>query len=191
MNTNTSPDIRLTSRAPARGRTRLGLSSSALIGGLLGAALGTLVGACGAAPSGAEAPGAAATVAPVEGSAPRTAETSAAETAAAPSWTTVYNQVVKQGCGCHLTRAPGGLSLATRAGAYASLVGASAAGGDCASSPLKRVVPGHPERSLLYLKLNASTVPCGEVMPAGGEDPLSDVQIELVRAWIAAGALDN
>ena len=51
------------------------------------------------------------------------------------------------------------------------------------------VVPGHPEQSLFYTKLTA-TPPCGARMPFGG-GALPDAQIEMVRSWIAAGALDD
>ena len=65
---------------------------------------------------------------------------------------------------------------------------------------LPRVAPGHPERSLLWLKLDGcfeqlpgcsdATRPCGELMP-----PLSPIsegftlsEADVLYAWIAAGA---
>jgi len=51
------------------------------------------------------------------------------------------------------------------------------------------VVPGHPESSLLYLKLTDHP-PCGERMPLGG-GALPAAEIEAVRSWIAAGAPDD
>jgi hypothetical protein len=53
---------------------------------------------------------------------------------------------------------------------------------------LKRVVPGAPEESLLFLKVSMETPPCGTRMPRGGA-ALPAAEIDLVRAWIAGGAL--
>ena len=71
-----------------------------------------------------------------------------------------------------------------QATAYAALVGPVSASSRCMGRPL--VVPGHPESSLLYLKLSPNP-PCGNRMPLGGT-PFTDVQLEMVRSWIAAGA---
>jgi mono/diheme cytochrome c family protein len=82
----------------------------------------------------------------------------------------------------------GNLSMGSdKAAAYAALVGKMSAGTKCAGHSL--VVPGHPEESLLYLK-SQEPPPCGGRMPLGG-DQLTDTQLEMVRTWIAAGALDN
>lgn len=99
---------------------------------------------------------------------------------------------------CHGSRgAWGGLDLASSLGqAYAALVGQPA--GDlrpvdarptCVSSPLARVTPYEPERSLLYLKLSRRA-PCGSAMPpdSSGRTPLAAEQLEHVRRWIVAGA---
>ena len=54
---------------------------------------------------------------------------------------------------------------------------------------LTYVIPGHPERSLLFQKVNCDTPPEGTRMPfnnyAGG---LSVEQQALIYDWIAAGA---
>jgi hypothetical protein len=71
--------------------------------------------------------------------------------------------------------------------AHASLVGRSSASSRCMGKPL--VTPGHPETSLLLQKLGP-TPPCGSRMPVGGA-ALSDAQMELIRSWIAAGALND
>jgi hypothetical protein len=47
-----------------------------------------------------------------------------------------------------------------------------------------RVIPGQPSQSVLYLLVEAGD------MPATGP-PLSDVQVEIIRTWIADGAPDN
>lgn len=71
--------------------------------------------------------------------------------------------------------------------AYAALVDQTSTSRDCAGRPY--VVPGDPEGSLLYAKLQ-NDPGCGERMPLGG-GALPAAQIELVRSWIAGGALDD
>ena len=68
--------------------------------------------------------------------------------------------------------------------AYAALVGQVSVSAFCMGRPL--VVPNQPEMSLMYLKLSPNP-PCGNRMPLGGT-PFTDVQLEMVRSWIAAGA---
>jgi hypothetical protein len=76
-----------------------------------------------------------------------------------------------------------------RATAYAALLGVASTSAHCGGHGAQLVVPGHPESSLLYQKLSAAP-PCGDRMPQGAT-PLTDAQLEMVRSWIAAGALDN
>jgi hypothetical protein len=71
--------------------------------------------------------------------------------------------------------------------AYAALVGKVSVSAACMGRTL--VDPGHPETSLFYLKLSPSP-PCGNRMPNGGK-PFTDVQLEMVRSWIAAGAAND
>ncbi|MBX3026144.1 DUF4215 domain-containing protein [bacterium] len=93
---------------------------------------------------------------------------------------------------CHGTAQSGGLDL--RAGvAYASLI-------DVPSSidPSRhRIEPGDGQRSLLFLKLAAKTLPdqydfeklgIGTPMPLGNVPGLSEDELEALRHWIVAGA---
>ena len=82
------------------------------------------------------------------------------------------------------------LSMATREAAYAALVDHDSNPGNmnCAPLGLKRVKPGEPEQSLLYLKLH-SNAPCGQQMPPGGR--IKPEFLDEVRDWIANGAPDN
>ena len=50
------------------------------------------------------------------------------------------------------------------------------------------VVPGDPDESLLYQKLQGTQTIGGSMPPAG---PLTPLQIQLILDWIAAGAPDN
>jgi hypothetical protein len=74
-----------------------------------------------------------------------------------------------------------------RDAAYAAIIDATSTSRDCKGMPY--VVPGDPESSLFYVKLTRD-FECGERMPLGGGALPSD-QIEMVRSWIAAGALDD
>jgi hypothetical protein len=51
-------------------------------------------------------------------------------------------------------------------------------------TPGVRVIPGQPSQSVLYLLVESGD------MPATGPR-LSDVQVEIIRKWIADGAPDN
>jgi hypothetical protein len=99
----------------------------------------------------------------------------------------------RQSCrGCHLPGAAYSLDMSTRQGAYVELVGSGQGGPaefiTCAENGYMRVVPFDPDGSLLVQKLE-DTQPCGDQMPPGGK--LSNASLALVRAWIAAGALND
>lgn len=111
----------------------------------------------------------------------------------------VYREIFcASGCAnlyCHSSRgASSGLSFETPDIAYDNLVGAPAgpapSAGDpgCSESPLLRVEPGHPERSLLYLKVSQDPPPCGSTMPID-RAPLGADKLTQLRAWIESGAV--
>lgn len=107
----------------------------------------------------------------------------------APTFYAVYYEVLLPSCAlvfCHA--ADGYYTLATPERAYRSLVDVSASSQECAGTGLVRVKPGHPEESLLYLKITSP--PCGELMPLslGTSIPLEARRIEQIRQWIEAGA---
>ncbi len=61
---------------------------------------------------------------------------------------------------------------------------------DCAPA---RVTAGHPEQSLLYVKVKGRVdknvdVLCGGSMPPSESAALDDAGIEMIKAWILAGA---
>ena len=101
-----------------------------------------------------------------------------------PSFAVVRDDVLLLSCGfssCHGGGA-GGLTL-DEAGAYDALVDveSTAAAGEI------HVIPGDPDNSYLIKKLEAAPDIVDDPMPPplGGQDP---ADIELIRAWIAAGA---
>ncbi|MCZ6655472.1 MAG: cytochrome c [Planctomycetota bacterium] len=50
------------------------------------------------------------------------------------------------------------------------------------------VVPGDPDSSLMFLKISCESPPVGEMMPLGGP-PLTDGEVQLIRAWVEQGAV--
>ncbi len=95
----------------------------------------------------------------------------------------------RHGCAaeaCHGGARSGGLDLRPEV-AHANLIDVPSAGDAEA-----RVVPGDPQRSTLWRKLAAATVPgsvriANSPMPIGAA-PLSEEELELVRLWIYGGA---
>jgi hypothetical protein len=109
--------------------------------------------------------------------------------AQAISWAEVYDRVIlPNGCvKCHGKAAELDLSLDN---GRAELLTVAAKGMKCAPTGMLRVDPSHPETSLLLDKL--MDVPlCGMRMPMGQQAvAVSTEQLELVRAWIAQGAME-
>jgi hypothetical protein len=126
---------------------------------------------------------------------------SAAAGTAAPSGAATFSAVLaifadsKNNCGlCHAMMTIGGglvFDPANKQATYTALVGVTSKGmlgSQCGGKTY--VVAGQPDASLLYHKLADAMPPCGVRMPASGV-VLSDMEIATVRAWIAAGALNN
>jgi len=117
----------------------------------------------------------------------------------APTFTNIVDNIFP-GCAgptCHSSVAGGNMMLqGDKATVYMALVGVDAMGVNlppdpnkmnCKDTGLKRVAAGMPEMSLLYLKVQQDMdPPCGVRMPTGGMLPAD--KVELIRAWIAAGA---
>jgi hypothetical protein len=125
-----------------------------------------------------------------------------------PTFTNVYNSIISPRCvSCHRPGSGGvnvgRLDMSTANNAFANLVGVAAqgtgagtSGVTCASAALSRVVAGDASGSLLFNKVNSKVVgvlpACGSPMPLpGGALALTAGQVELVRSWIAAGALND
>jgi hypothetical protein len=121
------------------------------------------------------------------------------------TFTRVYNEIiVAKGCGsafCH-GAGMGDLLMDSQESAYMNLVGQPASGSSCDLQDATRVVAGDPDASLLPQKMSPSP-PCGDTMPIGVQfDPdcespevaatcTTAQERELVRDWIAGGALDD
>ncbi len=103
------------------------------------------------------------------------------QTAENISFTNDVQPVFDQYCiSCH--PASGDLDL-TASHSYNQLVNVNASGYQA-----KRVVPGDPENSVLYKKIDGSGT-FGSNMPLGGS--LSAAQILLIKQWIEEGAPNN
>lgn len=111
----------------------------------------------------------------------------------APTFKEVYDQVIAantcDSAFCHGGTASGGLVLLEDV-AYENLVGAVSAGEECSCKTSKLLVaPGKPDASLLVEKIEEAEPSCGTQMPPPGtQAAVTQEQIDLVRAWIAAGA---
>jgi hypothetical protein len=127
-----------------------------------------------------------------------------------PTFTNVYATIIGQRCiGCHR---PGGggvtvgmLDMSTPAAAYANLVGVNAGGIGAGTSgitcssvmpPLVRVTPSDSANSLLFNKVHSKLVaalaPCGSPMPLPATAAsLTAAEVNLIAAWIDAGAMNN
>lgn len=84
--------------------------------------------------------------------------------------------------GCHGNSGPAGLSL-TAANAYSNLVNVASR----TNPSVLRVTPGDPDNSMIIMKVEGRAG-VGSRMPLGGS-ALSAETIELLRDWIAAGAV--
>lgn len=103
----------------------------------------------------------------------------------APTLAQLSREIFTPNCafsGCHSgAGAAAGMSLA------ADRIAGQLIGVVSPTSGMKRVDPGNPEGSYLLKKLRGDAGISGAQMPLG-DAPLSAAQLELIRAWIAAGA---
>ncbi len=103
------------------------------------------------------------------------------------SFKSIQDSVFSVNCvQCHTATAPSaGLSL-TDGLAYANLVGIGSSG----QSGAVRVITNDPDNSYLIRKLQGAEGITGERMPRNA-DPLPAATIQMIKDWIAQGALDN
>ncbi len=102
--------------------------------------------------------------------------------------TQVQSRVFDPSCafsGCHAGASPAAGQNLSAGRAWSNLVNVPSS----QNPAYTRVIPGDADNSLLIMKLEG-TAPFGSRMPLGGA-PLSNGQIQSIRAWVNAGALDN
>ncbi len=112
-----------------------------------------------------------------------------------PTFTQVFTTVLSGTCnGCHAAGHPTGLDMSSKALAYTNLVGKAAGTGGaspCATAGGEtRVVASNPAGSLLVKKIDHVAGTCGATMPLRGAK-IANAKIDLVKAWIAAGAKND
>lgn len=108
------------------------------------------------------------------------------------SYATDIEPIILENCGaggiCHqATEAPASGMLLAEGSGYDSLVGVASA----QVPELQRVNPGAPGMSYILNKLEGTGSSVGGApsrMPLGG-DPLSDEDFQMIRIWIAGGAM--
>ncbi|HEX7070016.1 MAG TPA: hypothetical protein VF190_04395, partial [Rhodothermales bacterium] len=102
----------------------------------------------------------------------------------------IQTEIFDRSCvGCHRgggDTLPASLDLSTEDESYQNLVNVPSQHPEAPGRV--RVVPGDPDASFLVTKLEGGPDLVGSQMPLGGS-ALSDSQIQLVRDWIAAGAV--
>jgi hypothetical protein len=106
----------------------------------------------------------------------------------APTFTDVY-AIIEMRCGggafgCHVMGESGGLNMNSKMEAFESLVGVDSE--ECDGET--RVVAGDADGSLLIQALEGTA--CIDQMP-DGRDPLPEADIQTIRDWIEAGAMNN
>jgi hypothetical protein len=103
----------------------------------------------------------------------------------------IQSEVLDKSCtasSCHTTIARAGTLVLEGDQAYENLVGVTPANPAAASTGMQRVYAGDPDKSFFYMKLSHELDEgMGLAMPWGGPY-LNEPSLEVIRAWIAAGA---
>ena len=109
-----------------------------------------------------------------------------------PSFARVQAEVFDVGCSvksCHSSTAKAGDLVLEAGKSHAELVGVAAVQTKAVAEGLLRVTAGDPDASFLLTKCTAPlAAEYGDVMPWGNPDGLDVDKLELLRAWIEAGA---
>ena len=111
----------------------------------------------------------------------------------APTFTAIYNEILVPSCAlsfCH-DGPINPMPLLGQASSYMQIVNAQANGPLCGNMGLTRVVPGNPDMSLLYLKVEQPVPVCGNPMPGSGKGSLDARQLAQIKSWIMMGAKND
>ena len=118
-----------------------------------------------------------------------------------PRWSVIYPRLIVTNCtsipgACHVQGEAGGLRLDDVSSAYEALVGVPGGGPDnpsCMDPQPEYVIAGDADGSFLIHKLEGVTADgtpvCGSRMPVG--PLLTTEQVDIIRMWIDAGAMDD
>lgn len=114
-----------------------------------------------------------------------TAPSSTTNSSLSATLSSIQSQIFTPRCvGCHGDVTNSGLDLRASV-AFANLVNTRSS-----QSSLLRVTPGDPESSYLVHKLDGRSGIVGSRMPQGGPF-LSTAELDAIKDWITAGALNN
>lgn len=101
------------------------------------------------------------------------------------TFSSIQSQIFTPRCiACHGTVTNGGLDLSASV-AFTNLVNTGSS-----QTSLLRVAPGDPDSSYLIHKLEGRAGIIGNRMPQGGPF-LAAAELDTIKAWITAGALNN
>ena len=112
----------------------------------------------------------------------------------APTYDAIWREILLPNCAGEFCHGGSGLFLVleSKAAGYKTLVGFPAGGAECKDTGLLHVLPGQPEKSLLYLKI--TDPPCGQRMPliyGTTSGRLDAREVDQIREWIERGAPDD
>lgn len=100
----------------------------------------------------------------------------------APTFSNVYGGILEQSCagsGCHIGGAAAGLDMGSKEKAYASLLDG------------RRVIPGDPKKSVLFIRISPDLCTGGCTTMPRGRPPLDDSTRAVIEHWIADGAKND
>ena len=109
------------------------------------------------------------------------------------AWSYLHAAVIAPNCAtssCHsAVSSLAGFDLSTRTSAYAVLTGRTCGAPEHPQDPAgSYVIPFDPRSSQLVQMLRGNYREAGNVLLMPPEQPLASVEIEMIEAWIAAGA---
>jgi len=116
-----------------------------------------------------------------------------ANTDTAAGFPTIQKQIFDQSClagGCHNSISRAGNLVLVDGQSYQQLVNRQSDNAAAQQAGLARVTPFQPDASFLLIKVTNPAPSQGSRMPLSAA-PLSSAQIDMIRQWIAGGALES
>ena len=112
-----------------------------------------------------------------------------------PKLSSIQEKILGPSCAtafCHSSTVHAGNLVLEAGESHAQMVGVFSENAAARSEGLKRVVPGDPDASFLFIKVQKVTNSnYGQTMPTQMPDGLPADQLAVIRAWIANGAKDD
>ena len=112
-----------------------------------------------------------------------------------PTLTSIQDEIFTGSCAlqsCHSTASLAGDLILEPGRSHEQLVGPMAFQSEAAGEGLARVVPGDPDASFLWIRLQVDTDPrYGPLMPQGSTEGLDADELAAIETWIVKGAADD